>query len=102
LISGLLSCPFQSAIIPGRFPRDLGESIYARRRLYGLCWTLVYYCKPVYAGWLAVPALKRLLFRLFGYRGPTDFTVYPDTWIRDLPLLHFGSGVYVANRATLA
>ena len=29
------------------------------------------------------------------------FTVYPDTWIRDLPLLHFDEGAYVSNRATL-
>jgi UDP-3-O-[3-hydroxymyristoyl] glucosamine N-acyltransferase len=30
-----------------------------------------------------------------------DFTVYPDTWIRDLPLLDFGPGAYVSNKATL-
>jgi len=29
------------------------------------------------------------------------FTVYPDTWIRDLPILYFEDGVYVSNRATL-
>jgi hypothetical protein len=40
-------------------------------------------------------------FRLFGYRGSMKFTVYPDTWIRDLPLLMFGEGAYVSNRATL-
>ena len=27
--------------------------------------------------------------------------MYPDTWIRDLPLLHIEDGVYVSNRATL-
>ena len=30
-----------------------------------------------------------------------DFTIYPDTWIRDLPLLHFGNGAYIANKATI-
>lgn len=30
-----------------------------------------------------------------------NFTVYPDTWIRDLPMLNIGKGAYLANRATL-
>ena len=34
----------------------------------------------------------RDVFRIFGYRGSMDFTIYPDTWIRDLPLLDFGEG----------
>jgi hypothetical protein len=29
------------------------------------------------------------------------FTVYPDSWIRDLPLLPFGQGEYVANPSTI-
>jgi UDP-3-O-[3-hydroxymyristoyl] glucosamine N-acyltransferase len=97
----VLSLPFQKAIIAGRFPRDLAHPVYGRRRLYGLCWTCVYYCKPVYYICLTVPLLKAMLFRLFGYRGSLNFTVYPDTWIRDLPLLDFGEGAYVSNRATL-
>jgi len=99
--AGVLSLPFQKAIIPGKFPRDLSHPIYGRRRLYGLCWTSVYYHKPVYYLCLTIPLLKWLTFRLFGYRGSMDFTVYPDTWIRDLPLLDFGPGAYVSNRATL-
>jgi UDP-3-O-[3-hydroxymyristoyl] glucosamine N-acyltransferase len=30
-----------------------------------------------------------------------NFTVYPDTWIRDLPILTFEDNAYVSNRATL-
>ncbi|NQU39198.1 MAG: hypothetical protein HQ523_04525 [Lentisphaerae bacterium] len=101
LIAGLLSWPYQHLVVPGRFPRDLGTRLYAGRRLYGLCWTAVYYCKPVYFICLTLSPLKTLMFRLFGYRGSMAFTVYPDTWIRDLPLLDFGPGTYVANRATL-
>jgi carbonic anhydrase/acetyltransferase-like protein (isoleucine patch superfamily) len=101
LTAGLLSRPFQRAIIPGRFPRDLTHPVYRARRLYGLCWTCVYYFKPVYFLCLGIPGLKWLTFRLFGYRGLMKFTIYPDTWIRDLPLLDFGEGAYVANRATL-
>ena len=99
--AGLLSVPWQRAITPGRFPRDVGHPVYFGRRLYGLCWTTVFYVTPLYAFCLAVPALKALLFRLFGYRGPLGFTIYPDSWIRDLPLLTLGNGAYVANKATL-
>ena len=84
LTCGLLSRPFWSAIKPGRFPRSLSHPVYFGRRLYGLCWTAVYY-SPFYWLYLSVPTLKWLTFRLFGYRGQMDFTLYPDTWIRDLP-----------------
>lgn len=100
LVCGLLSRPFWSAIKPGRFPRSLAHPVYFGRRLYGLCWTAVYY-SPFYWLYFSVPVLKWLTFRLFGYRGQMDFTLYPDTWIRDLPLLDFGKGAYVANKATL-
>jgi acetyltransferase-like isoleucine patch superfamily enzyme len=100
-VSGTLSLPHQAAIVAGKFPRDVGHPIYFHRRLYGLCWTCLYYNKPVYYLTLTIPLLKRLAFRVFGYRGSMAFTVYPDTWIRDLPLLNFGPGAYIANRATL-
>ena len=101
LVAGLLSVRHQHAVKPGRFPRDLTHPTYRARRLYGLCWTSVYYFTPVYFVALSLPWMKRLTFRLFGYRGQMDFTVYPDTWIRDLPLLDFGPGAYVSNKATL-
>ncbi|MEZ5730377.1 MAG: hypothetical protein R3E48_21840 [Burkholderiaceae bacterium] len=101
VIAGTLSLAHQHAVRAGRFPRDLGSSLYFHRRLYGLCWTSVYYNSPAYMVCLAVPPLKRVTFRLFGYRGDMDFTVYPDTWIRDLPLLRFERGVYVSNKATI-
>jgi len=99
--AGLLSLPHQKAVVPGLFPVDLRDSIYGRRRLYGLCWTSVYYFSPIYFLFLSIPFLRRILFRLFGYKGNLDFTVYPDTWIRDLPLLNFGKGAYLSNRATI-
>jgi hypothetical protein len=101
LVAGVLSRLFCNGIVPGKFPRDLSHPIYRQRRYYGLCWTALYYCKPVYYVCLTIPCLKWLTFRLFGYRGQMDFTVHPDTWIRDLPLLDLGKGAYVANRATL-
>lgn len=101
LTAGVLSLPFHGSIVPGTFPRDLRVPAYRNRRLYGLCWTAVFYFTPIYAAFLTIPLLKRMLFRLFGYRGQMAFTVYPDTWVRDLPLLELGEGAYVANKATL-
>jgi carbonic anhydrase/acetyltransferase-like protein (isoleucine patch superfamily) len=101
LLSGLLSRPFQRAIIKGKFPRQLTDRVYGPRRLYGLCWTSVYYAGPIYSTVLAVPTLRKVLLRLFGYAGDLDFVVYPDTWIRDLPLLKVGRGAYLSNKATI-
>jgi UDP-3-O-[3-hydroxymyristoyl] glucosamine N-acyltransferase len=101
MTAGTLSLPFHGAIVRGKFPRDVRHPVYRGRRLYGTCWTALFYFKPVYFLVLTLPWLKWMTFRLFGYKGQMDFTVYPDTWIRDLPLLDFGKGVYVANRATL-
>lgn len=101
LIAALLSLPHQGAIVAGRFPRDVGHRVYFHRRLYGLCWTTVFYFVPIYHLALSLPVLKTALFRLFGYRGDMEFTTYPDTWIRDLPLLRFGKGAYLSNKSTI-
>ena len=101
IVAGVLSLQHQFAVEPGKFRRDVCDRRYFHRRLYGLCWTAVYYNKPVYFLCLSIPWLKWFTFRIFGYRGSMNFTVYPDTWIRDLPLLRFEDGVYVSNRATL-
>jgi carbonic anhydrase/acetyltransferase-like protein (isoleucine patch superfamily) len=99
--AGMLSLSHQFAVTPGKVRRDLNNRLYFHRRLYSLCWTAVYYNKPAYYFSLTVPLFKWMVFRLFGYRGSMNFTIYPDTWIRDLPLLRFEDGVYVSNRATL-
>jgi carbonic anhydrase/acetyltransferase-like protein (isoleucine patch superfamily) len=101
IVAGGLSIPHQSAVVPGKIRRDLNTQQYFHRRLYGLCWTAIFYNKPAYYLLLTIPSLKRLLFRIFGYRGCMKFTIYPDTWIRDLPILKFEEGAYVSNRATL-
>lgn len=102
LLAGVLSLPFRKSMIPGRFPRDLGHRVYAGRRLFGACWTAVYYNTFTYPMVLAMPPLKWVVFRLFGYRGCCAFTLYPDTWIRDLPLLTVGRGAYLSNKSTIA
>ena len=101
VIAGCLSRFTKGAVVTGKFPRDLGHVVYGPRRLYGICWTSLYYCAAAYHAILAIPTLRRLTFRLFGYVGDLNFTCYPDTWIRDLPLLDIGAGAYLGNRATL-
>ena len=97
---GLLSWPHRWAIQNGRFQRSLDDRVYGRRRLHALCWTAIYY-SPFYPFYLAFPTWKRILFRLFGYRGSLEFTAYPDTWIRDLPVLQIGRGAYLSNKSTI-
>jgi acetyltransferase-like isoleucine patch superfamily enzyme len=101
IIAGLLSRLTIGALVAGRFPRQLGHAVYGPRRLHALCWTSLYYCTPIYHAVLAIPLLKRVVFRLFGYRGALDVVLYPDTWVRDLPVLDIGPGVYLSNRATI-
>ena len=101
MVAGGLSLIGQRAIVPGKFPRDKSHPVYGPRRIFGFCWTAIYYFKPLYWFMLQIPILKKILFRSFGYRGSMNFTVYPDTWIRDLPILELGAGCYLANRATI-
>lgn len=101
LVAGGLSQFHSRKVIEGRFPLDTADTRYFHRRLYGLCWTSVYYSGPLYHLTLSVPALRRLVFRLFGYRGSLHFTIYPDTWIRDLPLLDIGEDAYLSNKSTI-
>lgn len=101
LFAGFCSLLGASGIKRGIFPRDPLHPIYLRRRIYGLCWTQIYYFKPLYSIILSVPIFRLLVFRLFGYRGSSSIVVYPDTWIRDLPLLHLQEGAYLSNKATI-
>lgn len=101
LVAGFLSIPAQKAIIMGKFPRDVNHPIYGIRRLYSLCWTAVFYSGPIYYFCLSIPCLRKILLRLFGYKGSLDIVFYPDTWIRDLPLLQIEKKVYLANKSTI-
>lgn len=102
VLCGLLSIPGRKYIRKGKVNRDLNNKEYAMRRLHAVPWTLMYYCSPIYFVILSVPLLKRVVFRLFGYKDSLDFNLHPDTWIRDLPVLHVGKGSYLANKSSVA
>lgn len=102
LLTGLFfAFPTKKAIVPGKFERNLNHPVYGARRVYGAAWTSIFYNTPLYHTLLAVNPLRKVLFRVYGYTGPLDFTTYPDTWLRDLPCLMFESKAYLANKATL-
>jgi len=101
LIAGVISLIGREGIKRGKFPRNLDHPIYCKRRVYGTAWTQLFYFKPLYSIIISIPLLRTMVFRLFGYKASMDITVYPDTWIRDLPLLKFSPGTYLSNRATI-
>jgi carbonic anhydrase/acetyltransferase-like protein (isoleucine patch superfamily) len=101
VLAAAFSLPFQKAIVPVKAPRNIEHFVYGPRRLYGLCWNAVFYFTPLYQAFLGLPLARKMLLRLFGYRGSSDIAVAPDAWIRDLPVLHFDDGVYLANKCTL-
>jgi carbonic anhydrase/acetyltransferase-like protein (isoleucine patch superfamily) len=101
VLAAALSLPFQNKIRPVKCARNLSDPDYFPRAIYGRLWTSFFYFKPLYSLVLNLTSLRNLTFRAFGYRGSTLFTIFPDSWIRDLPLLHFGPGTYIANRSTL-
>ena len=87
--------------IAGRFARAPGRPLYRGRMIYGAALTTLFYFKPLLHLIMSCAPLKRMTFRMFGYRGSLDFTCYADTWLRDIALLDFGPGTYIANRVTL-
>lgn len=90
------------AIHNGKLERSLDNLQYFKRRLHAGPWTFLFYFKPLYFLVLSISPLKWLAFRLFGYNGNLDFTVYPDTWLRDLPVLNIGKGAYLSNKSSIA
>ncbi len=92
---------YSGQITAGQFTRCTLQKKYRNRRLYGACWCAIYYFGPFYNIILSLPMLKKIVFRSFGYSGSLNWNIYPDTWIRDLPLLHIGEDAYIANKATL-
>ena len=81
----------------GRFPRRPEHPVY-KDRLYYTQALRAYLYNPALLNIIFSDApLKTLFFRTFGYQGPMDFTIYPNVWLRDLPLLHFGERVYLGD-----
>jgi len=86
-----------AAIVPGKVKRDPEDENYQKRVQYTTELRAFAY-HPVYMNIiLSIPELKEKFFRTFGYNGNLNFTMYPNAWIRDLPLLDIGEKCYLAD-----
>ena len=102
VVAGLISRFGLSGLKEGKFNRDVSDSSYFKRRIHATPWTYLFYFKPVYYLMLSNSFLRHIGLRLFGYKGNTNFTVYPDTWLRDVPLLDIGKDAYLSNKSSIA
>ncbi|MCB0662059.1 MAG: hypothetical protein KDC24_04930 [Saprospiraceae bacterium] len=92
--------PFQRAvnnIKSGKFKREKDNPDYQDRILYTRQLRAFVYNPAIMDAILSDEKVKSLFFRTFGYNGSLDFTIYPNSWLRDLPLLDIGKGTYLAD-----
>lgn len=92
---------FIKDIKKGIFKRSLELKEYRVRRYYGLIFTSLYYSPFLYHLILNITWLKRVYFKGMGMKTTGNFTIYPDTWIRDLCLCSIGENAYISNKATI-
>ncbi len=95
---------FQSSvgnIAPGKFERLNDNPDYVSRLRYTEVLREYVYDPALMNLILTDPALKMSFFRCFGYKGQMEFTIYPNAWIRDLPLLDIGKGAYLGDGIVL-
>lgn len=81
----------------GRFKRESQNPNYLSRLEYTKTLRLFVYNPACMNTILMDAELKELFFRTFGYRGNVNFTIYPNAWLRDLPLLDIGKNTYLAD-----
>lgn len=87
----------------GTLPRDMNNESYKGRVAYTRALRRYVYNTAVFNEILMCEDLKEKFFRVFGYQYQLDFTLYPNTWIRDLALQNFkiGKGAYLADGIVL-
>ena len=81
----------------GTFDRTAENKDYQDRLIYTKAFRKFIYNPAILNEILSCPTLKQTFFRTFGYQGALDFTIYPNCWLRDLPLLDIGSKTYLAD-----
>jgi acetyltransferase-like isoleucine patch superfamily enzyme len=82
---------------PGNFKRIKMSKDYNDRLVYTKAFRKFIYNPAVMNEILSDAKLKEKFFRTFGYKGSLDFTIYPNCWLRDLPMLDIGRGTYLAD-----
>jgi len=86
-----------NAIEAGKVERKPKNEVYQKRLEYTKELRVFVYDPALMNIILSTPKLKELFFRTFGYKHNLDFTIYPNCWIRDLPLLDIGEKCYLAD-----
>lgn len=81
----------------GQFDRNPESKDYEDRLVYTKVLRKFIYNPAILNEIFSDASLKEHFFRTFGYQGALDFTIYPNCWLRDLPLLDIGSGTYLAD-----
>ena len=81
----------------GQFERNPDSKDYQDRLVYTKVFRKFIYNPAILNEIFSDASLKESFFRTFGYQGALDFTIYPNCWLRDLPLLDIGSGTYLAD-----
>jgi len=95
---------FQSSlksIVSGHFQRDPDDKLYKGRLYYTKELRKFMYNPPLLNLIFSEQDLKALFFRTFGYKKNLNFRIYPNAWLRDLPLLDIGNNVYLADGIVL-
>ncbi len=94
----------QEAILhikPGKFKRGPDDPIYVHRGYYTRMLKSFLTDYKLMNAILTDKKLQTRFFRVFGYEGEVDFTLYPQCWIRDLPLLQIGKMSYLGDGIVL-
>ncbi|EAY25154.1 LbetaH domain-containing protein [Microscilla marina] len=86
-----------AGIKTGRFKRDVNQVTYQYRVTYTQHLRNYMYDPARLNVIFSDASLQHLFFRTFGYQGNTRFTIYPNAWLRDLPLLDIGENVYFGD-----
>lgn len=81
----------------GFFQRDPNDPEYQSRLYYTEKLRQYVYDPATMNTILGDPDLKAMFFKTFGYPGQMRFTIYPNCWLRDLPLLEIGEDAYLAD-----
>lgn len=81
----------------GKYLRDDNNPHYQHRLIYTQQLRNFVYNPAILNIIFTDKTLKERFFKLFGYQGNVSFTIYPDCWIRDLPLLDIGENAYLGD-----
>ncbi len=91
---------FQNAVAsikPGKMRRDPQNEAYRQRLIYTKALRNYLYNPAILNVIFGDSDLQSLFLRTFGYTNNTQFTIYPNAWLRDFPMLDIGENTYLGD-----